>query len=94
MESKDKQFKLLSHNGIGDNELYIYIENEVNEIVYEKRITSNNGNDGVNENKINSYEMLSKLNEGMYSITVGNENHKYEMDNINIEKLITIKSII
>ena len=25
----------------------------MNEIVYEKRITSNNGNDGVNENKIN-----------------------------------------
>ena len=93
MESKDKLFTLLSHNGIGDNELYIYIENEMNEIVYEKRITSNNGNDGVNENKINSYEMLSKLNEGMYSIKVGNENHKYEMDKINIEKLITIKSI-
>ena len=27
MESKDKLFTLLSHNGIGDNELYIYIEN-------------------------------------------------------------------
>ena len=89
-ESKEKQFMLLSHNGIGDNELYIYVENEVNEIVYEKRITSING---VNENKINSYEMLSKLNEGMYSIKVGNDNHKYEMDTINIEKLITIKSI-
>ena len=87
-ESKEKYFTLFSESGIGEHELYIYIE-DANGVVSEKRIPSNN----VKENRINSFEMLSKLTEGMYSIKVGNEKVKYEMNDINIEKLITIKSI-